>query len=67
MTEVVIVSAVRTAVGRGKADGALAAVHPVDVSSAVMKEAISRAGVDPATIEDVQWGCAMPEASPVRR
>ncbi len=63
MTEVVIVSAVRSAVGRGKADGALAGVHPVDLSSTVMKEAIARAGVDPAIIEDVQWGCAMPEAS----
>ena len=63
MTEVVIVSAVRTAVGRGKADGALASVHPVDVSALVMNEAIRRAGIDPAIIEDVQWGCAMPEAS----
>ena len=63
MTEVVIVSAVRTAVGRGKADGALASVHPVDLSATVMNEAIRRAGIDPAIIEDVQWGCAMPEAS----
>ncbi len=63
MTEVVIVSAVRSAVGRGKADGSLAGVHPVDLSSTVMKAAIARAGVDPAIIEDVQWGCAMPEAS----
>ena len=63
MTDVVIVSAVRSAVGRGKADGALAGVHPVDVSSTVMKAAIERAGIDPALIEDVQWGCAMPEAS----
>jgi len=63
MTDVVIVSAVRSAVGRGKADGALAGVHPVDVSSTVMKAAIERAGIDAALIEDVQWGCAMPEAS----
>ena len=63
MNEVVIVSAVRSAVGRGKADGSLAGVHPVDLSSTVMKEAIARAGIDPAGIEDVQWGCAMPEAS----
>jgi acetyl-CoA acyltransferase len=41
----------------------LAGVHPVDLSSTVMKAAIARAGVDPALIEDVQWGCAMPEAS----
>lgn len=63
MTEVVIVSAARSAVARGKADGALAGVHPVDLSSTVMKAAIERAGVDPAIIEDVQWGCAMPEAA----
>jgi len=63
MTEVVIVSAVRSAVARGKADGSLAGVHPVDLSSTVMKAAIDRAGIDPAIIEDVQWGCAMPEAS----
>lgn len=63
MNEVVIVSAVRTAVGRGKADGAIASLHPVDVSAAVMTEAIKRAGIDAELIEDVQWGCAMPEAS----
>ncbi len=63
MTEVVLVSAARSAVARGKADGGLAGVHPVDLSSAVMKAAIDRAGIDPAIIEDVQWGCAMPEAS----
>ena len=55
MTEVVIVSAARSAVARGKADGALAGVHPVDLSSTVMKAAIDRAGIDPAIIEDVQW------------
>ena len=63
MNEVVIVSAVRTAVGRGKADGAIASLHPVDVSSAVMNEALKRASIDPNMVEDVQWGCAMPEAS----
>ena len=63
MTDVVIVSAVRSAVARGKGDGALAGVHPVDLSAAVMQGALTRAGVDPATVEDVQWGCAMPEAA----
>jgi acetyl-CoA acyltransferase len=63
MTEVVLVSCARSAVARGKADGALAGVHPVDLSATVMRAAIERAGVDPALIEDVQWGCAMPEAS----
>lgn len=63
MTEVVIVSAARSAVARGKADGALAGVHPVDLTAAVMKAAIERAGIDASIIEDVQWGCAMPEAA----
>jgi acetyl-CoA acyltransferase len=61
--DVVIVSAVRTAVGKGKKDGALASTHPVELSALVMKAAIDRAGIDRATIDDVAWGCAMPEAS----
>jgi acetyl-CoA acyltransferase len=61
--EVVIVSAVRTAVGRGKKDGALAAVHPVDLSATVMKAVIERVTLDPRLIDDVLWGCAMPESS----
>ena len=63
MNDVVIVSCVRSAVARGKADGALASVHPVDLSAAVMRAAIERAGVDAAVVDDVQWGCAMPEAA----
>ncbi|RIH89086.1 thiolase family protein [Calidithermus roseus] len=63
MKEAVIVSAVRSAVGRGKSDGALASVHPIDLSATVMKAAIEKAGVNPGIVEDVQWGCAMPEAS----
>jgi acetyl-CoA acyltransferase len=61
--DVVIVSAVRSAVGKGKKDGALATVHPIELSARVMKEAIARAGVDMATIDDVAWGCAMPEST----
>jgi acetyl-CoA acyltransferase len=60
---VVIVSAVRTAVARGKKDGSLASTHPVELSALVMKEALDRAGVDAAIVDDVAWGCAMPEAS----
>jgi acetyl-CoA acyltransferase len=63
MKEAVIVSAVRSAVGRGKSDGSLASVHPIDLSATVMKAAVEKAGVNPAAVEDVQWGCAMPEAS----
>ncbi|MEW5918102.1 MAG: thiolase family protein [Gemmatimonadota bacterium] len=63
MKEAVIVSAVRTAIGRGKADGALANVTPIDLSALVMQEAVKRANIDPKTIDDVLWGCAMPEGS----
>ncbi|HEX2779549.1 MAG TPA: thiolase family protein [Gemmatimonadaceae bacterium] len=65
MPDAVIVSAVRSAVARGKADGTLAAagVTPVDLAGAVMKEAVARGGVDPREIDDVILGCAMPEAS----
>ena len=63
MPDAVIVSAVRTAVGRGKADGSLASVHPVDLSALVIQEAVKRANVDPRDIDDVLWGCAMPEGS----
>ncbi|HEY8176941.1 MAG TPA: thiolase family protein [Gemmatimonadaceae bacterium] len=63
MKEAVIVSAVRSAVGKGKKDGALANVHPTELSATVMRAAIERAGIDPGQVEDIFWGCAMPEAS----
>ena len=63
MKEVVLVSAVRSAVGKGKKDGALANVHAVDLSAHVMRAAMERVGVDPASIDDIFWGCAMPEAT----
>ncbi len=63
MNEAVIVSAVRSPVGRGKADGSLANVHPIDLSAAVMKAAVERAGLDPALLDDVLWGCALPEGA----
>ena len=61
--EAVIVSAVRSAVGKGKKDGGLSSVHPTELSAWVMRAAVQQAGVDPTTIDDIFWGCAMPEAS----
>ncbi|MBX3134267.1 MAG: thiolase family protein [Gemmatimonadaceae bacterium] len=61
-TEVVIVSAVRTAVARGKKDGALASVHPVDLSATVLKAVVEKVKLDAKHVDDVIWGCAMPEA-----
>ena len=63
MTEAVIVSAVRSAVARGKPDGSLASVHPVELSAHVIRAAVARAGIPNEEADDVVWGCAMPEAS----
>ena len=56
MNDVVIVSAVRTPIGRVR--GALAAVRPDDLAAVVIREAVARAGIDPALVEEVYMGCA---------
>jgi acetyl-CoA acyltransferase len=62
MREAVIVSSVRTAVGKA-AKGTLRATRPDDLAATAIREAVSRAkGLDPQEIEDVILGCAMPEA-----
>jgi acetyl-CoA acyltransferase len=62
MDDAVIVSAVRTAVGKAPA-GALRGTRPDDLAAAAIVEALRRApGIDPAAIDDVILGCAMPEA-----
>jgi acetyl-CoA acyltransferase len=62
LRETVIVSAVRTAVGKAPR-GALSTSRPDDLAALVISEAIRRApGLDPAAIDDVILGCAMPEA-----
>src|SRR5262249_12282359 len=55
MRDAVIVAAVRTPIG--KRNGALAGVHPVDLSARVLTELVERTGIDPARVDDVQWGC----------
>ncbi|ACL23294.1 thiolase family protein [Chloroflexus aggregans] len=60
MREAVIVSGVRTAVGKA-GRGALRTVRPDDLAAIVIKAAIERAGIEPALVEDVIMGCAMPE------
>ena len=60
--EVVIVSAARSAVARGKKDGSLANTHPIDLSATVMRAVADRAKIDAGIIDDVIWGCAMPES-----
>jgi acetyl-CoA acyltransferase len=63
MKEAVLVSGVRTAVGRAP-KGTLRATHPADMTAACIVEALERAGgLDPSEVEDVIIGCAMPEGT----
>jgi acetyl-CoA acyltransferase len=62
MQDAVIVSAVRTAVGKAPG-GTLRGTRPDELASVAIAEALRRApGIDPAEVEDVILGCAMPEA-----
>ena len=62
MNEAVIVSAVRTAVGKAP-KGTLRTTRPDEMGAAVIKEAAARVpGLELSEIEDVIIGCAMPEA-----
>jgi acetyl-CoA acyltransferase len=62
MKQAVIVSAARTAVGKAP-NGALRNTRPDDMAAAVIGAVLDRApGFDPAAVEDVIIGCAMPEA-----
>ncbi len=55
MSNVVIVDAVRTPIGRR--GGGLSTVHPADLLAAVQKELVERTGIDPAAIGQVVGGC----------
>lgn len=58
MTEAaVIVDALRTPMGRGKPDGGLAGLHPVDLLAALLKETVQRHDIDPGLVDDVMIGC----------
>src|SRR5256714_5448578 len=56
MSRAVILSAVRTPVGRY--GGALAGVRPDDLAATAIAAAVDRSGVPPDAIEDVYFGCA---------
>ena len=62
MKDAVIVTTVRTAVGKAP-QGSLSTTRPDDMAAAVIREALARApALAPAEIDDVILGCAMPEA-----
>jgi acetyl-CoA acyltransferase len=55
MNDAVIVDAVRTPVG--KRNGALAGIHPADLSARVLTSLAQRTGIRPDEVDDVVWGC----------
>lgn len=55
MAEALIIEAVRT--GRGKRNGSLAGVHPMDLLAHALRAVLRRAGVDPLLVDDVAAGC----------
>ncbi|WP_407107612.1 thiolase family protein [Rhodococcus aetherivorans] len=57
MTRAVIVDAVRSPTGRGRAQGALAGVHPSDLLAQVLAGLVARNDLDPGLIDDVLIGC----------
>ena len=62
MNDAVIVSAVRTPVGKAP-NGALKTTRPDEMGAVVIKEVLHRVpALDPGEVEDVILGCAMPEA-----
>ncbi|MGV9559966.1 thiolase family protein [Streptomyces sp. NPDC003401] len=56
MRDAVIVEAVRTPIGKGKPNGSLAHVHPVELLAHTLRALVERSGVDPALIDDVIGG-----------
>jgi acetyl-CoA C-acetyltransferase len=62
MREAVIVSTARTPIGKATR-GAFNLTHGATLAGHVIAHAVSRAGVDPAEVEDVVMGCAMPEGA----
>jgi acetyl-CoA acyltransferase len=62
VTDAVLVAAVRTPVGKAP-QGQFRYVRPDDLAATVLAAALDRVpGLDPASVDDVVVGCAMPEA-----
>jgi acetyl-CoA acyltransferase len=55
MRDAVIVDAVRTPIGKRK--GALADIHPAELSAEVLRALVERTGLPPSRVDDVVWGC----------
>jgi acetyl-CoA C-acetyltransferase len=62
MREAVIVSTARTAIGRAYR-GAFNNTEGPTLGGHAIRHAVQRAGLDPAEVEDVNWGCALPQGT----
>ncbi|MEK7310755.1 MAG: thiolase family protein [Chloroflexota bacterium] len=60
MADVFIVAAARTPVGVGKPGGALNSISPLDLIAHILREVPKRAGIEPASVQDVILGCVSP-------
>ncbi|WND38806.1 thiolase family protein [Streptomyces sp. BB1-1-1] len=56
MRDAVVVEAVRTPMGKGRPNGALAHVHPVELLAHTLRTLVERSGLDPVLIDDVIGG-----------
>jgi acetyl-CoA acetyltransferase family protein len=57
MRDVFVVDAIRTPIGRGKEDGALHNVHPVDLLANALNALVEKVRVDKSHVEDIVAGC----------
>jgi acetyl-CoA acyltransferase len=57
MRDAVIVEAVRTPMGKGRPNGTLASVHPVELLAHTLRTLIGRTGIDAGLVDDVIGGC----------
>jgi acetyl-CoA acetyltransferase family protein len=55
----VVVDAVRSPLGRGKAGGSLSGLHPVELLAQTLTGLLARVDLDPGEVEDVITGCVM--------
>jgi len=58
MSAAFVVDAVRTPRGRGRADGGLYTLSPIELGAAVLQPILGRTGLDPTLVEDCIFGCA---------
>ena len=59
MRRALIVDVVRTPFAKGRADGALSMIHPVDLLAKTLEGLVARTGIDPGAVDDVIAGCVI--------